>query len=75
LLLYYPPLFRVSAEPGIFHTQAYQNPVSAVLEPPSGGAAGGVVPPMTGLVETRKQFDLLQSGQQQSDDKEKKDAT
>src|SRR6202140_3258426 len=75
LLLYYPPLFRVSAEPGIFHTQAYQNPVSAALEPPSGGAAGGVVPAMAGPVETRKQFDLLQSGQQQSDDKEKKDAT
>src|ERR1700719_3469959 len=75
LLLYYPPLFRVSAEPGIFHTQAYQNPVSAALEPPSGGAAGGVVPVMAGPVETRKQFDLLQSGQQQSDDKEKKDAT
>jgi len=75
LLLYYPPLFRVSAEPGIFHTQAYQNPVSAALEPPSGGAAGGVVPAMAGPVETRKQFDLTQSGQQQSDDKEKKDAT
>ena len=31
---------------------------------------------MTGPVETRKQFDLLQqSGQLQSDDKEKKDAT
>ena len=30
---------------------------------------------MAGRVETRKQFDLTQSGQQQSDDKEKKDAT
>jgi hypothetical protein len=76
LLLYYPPLFRVSAEPGTFHTQAYQSPVSAALEPPSGGAVGGVVPAMTRPVETRKQFDLVQqSGQQQSDDKEKKDAT
>jgi hypothetical protein len=35
LLLYYPPLFKVSAEPGTFHTQEYQNPVSAALEPPS----------------------------------------
>jgi len=35
LLLYYPPLFKVSAEPGTFHTQEYQNPVSTALEPPS----------------------------------------
>jgi hypothetical protein len=76
LLLYYPPLFRVSAEPGTFHTQPYQSPVSAALEPPSGGAAGGLVAAMTGPVEARKPFDRLQqSGQQQSDDKEKKDAT
>lgn len=76
LLLYYPPLFRVSAEPGTFHTQPYQSPVSAALEPPSGGAAGGLVAAMTGPLETRKQFDRLQqSGQQQGDDKEKKDAT
>jgi hypothetical protein len=37
LLLYYPPLFKVAAEPGTFHTQAYENPVSAALEPPRGG--------------------------------------
>src|ERR1035437_7074493 len=43
LLLYPPPLFRVSAEPGTFHTQEYQNPVSAVLEPPSGGVGTGVM--------------------------------
>jgi hypothetical protein len=76
LLLYYPPLFRVSAEPGTFHTQPYQSPVSAALEPLSGGAAGGLVAAMTGPVEARKPFDRLQqSGQEQSDDKEKKDVT
>ena len=42
LLLYYPPLFRVSAEPGTFHMQEYQNPVSAVLVPPSGAVMGGL---------------------------------
>ena len=34
LLLYYPPLFQVSAEPGTFHTQEYANPTSAALSPP-----------------------------------------
>src|SRR6201993_2503843 len=40
LLFYYPPLFRVSAEPGAFRTQEYQNPVSAALEPPTGVSGG-----------------------------------
>ena len=77
LLLYYPPLFRVSAEPGTFHTQEYQNPVSAALEPPSGGVAGGLITATAGPVETRKQYDQLQqyAQLQASDDKEKKDAT
>lgn len=34
LLLYYPPLFRVSTEPGTFRTQEYENPTSAALLPP-----------------------------------------
>jgi hypothetical protein len=76
LLLYYPPLFRVSAEPGTFHAQEYQNPVSAALEPPTFGVAGGFMTASAGPVETRKQFDQLQQfAQRQSDDKEKKDAT
>ncbi|HLV88009.1 MAG TPA: hypothetical protein VKV39_13580 [Candidatus Sulfotelmatobacter sp.] len=33
LLLYYPPLFRVSPDPGAFRTQEYENPASAVLMP------------------------------------------
>jgi len=43
LLLYYPPLFKVSAEPGTFRAQEYVNPISAVLEPAARetrGAAG-----------------------------------
>jgi hypothetical protein len=53
LLLYYPPLFRVSAEPGSFRTQEYENPSSAALSPPIdvgatgsmgiGGSASGVI--------------------------------
>jgi hypothetical protein len=75
LLLYYPPLFRVSAEPGTFHTQEYQNPVSAALEPPIGAVGGGATTVTRGI--SGKQFDQLQqfAQLQASDDKEKKDAT
>jgi hypothetical protein len=74
LLLYYPPLFKVSAEPGTFHAQPYENPVSAVLEPVGVAATAVVVPPP---VETAKQFDRLEqfAKLQGNDDKEKKDAT
>ena len=75
LLLYYPPLFRVSAEPGTFHAQPYQNPVSAALEPPTAGAAGKLMAPMAGFVLYGQMSDRLQSAQQQADEKEKKDAT
>lgn len=34
LLLYYPPRYRVSTEPGSFRTQEYENPTSAALSPP-----------------------------------------
>jgi hypothetical protein len=42
LLLYYPPLFHVSAEPGTFRLQEYQNPTSVVLEPPASGPTGAM---------------------------------
>src|SRR5579864_4008247 len=74
LLLYYPPLFRVSAEPGTFHTQEYQNPVSAVLEPPSSGVGGFLAntPAVSPKTSDRlEQFAQLQA----NDEKEKKDAT
>jgi hypothetical protein len=75
LLLYYPPLFKVSAEPGIFRTQEYVNPVSAVLELPGGsvakvGASSNVVGAPVQL-DRLEQFAKLQG----ADDKEKKDAT
>ena len=43
MLLYYPPLYRVAAEPGAFRTQEYENPTSAALTLPAVGmAAPGV---------------------------------
>lgn len=49
LLLYYPPLFRVTAAPGTFHTETFVAPFSSVLnvEAPiygfSAGAVGGAM--------------------------------
>lgn len=55
LQVYYPPLFRVTSEPGIFHTEIYADPFSPVLSDavdtsldkglnplPPGEAAGGI---------------------------------
>jgi hypothetical protein len=39
LLLYYPPLFRVSAEPGAFRSEAYAAPTSPAFNPPPPPAA------------------------------------
>ena len=75
LLLYYPPMFRVTPEPGTFRPQEYQNPISAALS--SGGAIdigssiGGPV------VVQGREFDRLENFAkiQGADDKEKKDST
>ena len=32
--IFHPPLFKVSAEPGAFHVEAYADPTSAALNPP-----------------------------------------
>jgi len=74
LLLYYPPLFRVTAEPGTFRTQEYENPTSAALVPPSGGMVAGViggVDSSSASPASPKQFDRLQA----YDKDEKRDAT
>jgi hypothetical protein len=42
---YYPPLFEVTAEPGTFRTQAYEEPSSAALNPSQEGAVAGVAAP------------------------------
>jgi len=42
LLVYYPPRFKVTAEPGVFRTETYQNPAAPVFSAAEGGgvAAG-----------------------------------
>ena len=78
MLLYYPPTFRVTAEPGTFRTQEYENPVSAALVP-SGGTeavngmvASAALPAATPAPADRlEQFTRLQN----ADGKDKKDAT
>jgi hypothetical protein len=76
MLLYYPPLFRVSAEPGTFRTEEYQAPVSAALAPTVEEGAGSLANapsavPQSGDFQAQKQYAQLQG----NDDKEKKDAT
>jgi hypothetical protein len=44
LLVYHPPLFKVTPEAGAFRMEAFENPISSALNAPvlSGGAAGGI---------------------------------
>jgi hypothetical protein len=48
LLVYHPPLFKVTPEPGAFRMEPYSNPISSALNPPvmgygvGAGSAGGV---------------------------------
>ncbi|HXJ86839.1 MAG TPA: hypothetical protein VMS18_08500 [Candidatus Binatia bacterium] len=86
MLLYYPPLFRVSAESGTFRTAEYQAPVSAALAPTVGeggreGFAAGVVInrplPNGPAAPPGQEFDATKQAPklQSNDEKEKKDAT
>jgi hypothetical protein len=70
LLLYYPPIFRVTAEPGTFRAEEYQNPVSTALSA-SGSAVGGVAAPMGTPVAAKQYGQLIAKAQPQDD----KDAT
>jgi hypothetical protein len=77
MLLYYPPLFHISAEPGTFRLQEYANPMSAVLQPVVVGAGFGGVGAAAPAASPQKQFDRMENYAklQSADDKEKKDAT
>jgi hypothetical protein len=82
LLLYYPPLFHVSAEPGAFRLQEYQNPTSGALEPPlggpsgmAGGIGGGFAVPNAAPASGRQLDRLEQFAQLQSADKDLKKET
>ena len=73
LLLYYPPMFKVTAEPGTFRPQEYQNPSSVALSQPSGAADIGAASAFV----VGREFDRLENFAkvQGGDDKEKKDST
>jgi len=80
LLLYYPPLFKVSAEPGTFRAQEYVNPISSVLEAVSGDGIGGLAAPAqpaSAPVAGKESFDRLENYAKlgRAGDDEKKDST
>ena len=72
LLLYYPPMFRVTAEPGTFRAQEYQNPVSSAFVSMGGGVTGGIAAPMGGAVAAKESRQLIAKAQGVD---EKKDST
>ncbi len=74
LLLYYPPTFRVTAEPGTFRSQEYQGPTSAALLPPPPLYA---IAPGSSPTTVQKETDRLEQFAQfqAADDKTRKDAT
>jgi len=86
LLLYYPPMFKVTAEAGTFRPQEYQNPSSAALGPQTvdgsgtGDGVGGIVAPKVygaNIGGPVREFDRLEQFTKLNgaDDKEKKDST
>src|SRR5438270_1332010 len=75
MLLYYPPAFKLNAEPGSSHTQEYQSPSSAVLLPAvEGGRGGGVFAVSATRPEERDRLEEF-AKRERIDDKEKKDHT
>jgi hypothetical protein len=75
MLLYYPPSFKLNAEPGTFHTQEYQSASSAVLLPAvEGGRGGGVFAVSSARPEEHDRLEQF-ADLQRTDDKEKKDKT
>jgi hypothetical protein len=75
MLLYYPPAFKLNAEPGSFHTQEYQSPSSVVLLPAvEGGRGGGVFAVSATNPEERDRLEEF-AKRERIDDKEKKDHT
>jgi hypothetical protein len=76
LLLYYPPLFKVAAEPGTFRTQQYVNPTSAVLMPLGGGIGSGAGGPVASPAPASpKEFDRMEQFAKLQSSEDKKDST
>src|SRR6202041_925220 len=80
LQVFFPPLFRLTSEPGSFHAESYVNPISSVLvtsvaepavDPPPAapGVAGGAAYGMTNMDMARNEHtkaDKQLSAQSQS---------
>lgn len=73
MLVYYPPLFKVTAEPGTFRTQEYQNPSSSALtvSSGSGGSVGGSVG-SAAPAAPKEYYDHIEFDKLQSDDEKDK---
>jgi hypothetical protein len=70
VLLYYPPLFRVSAEPGTFRAEEYRNPSSPAFGPPMDLGASSAIP----VAAPASPYAQPVPDKQQHSDDEKKDA-
>jgi len=57
LQVHYPPLFEVTAEPGTFRTQVYEDPFSAALKPFYGGEAIAAAAPVVADKQSGKAKD------------------
>jgi hypothetical protein len=75
LLLYYPPLFKVSAEPGTFRAQEYVNPTSAALESPTKRPMAVEVVSTNEPSAVPKQTDRLEQFTRLQSSDDKKDST
>ena len=78
LLVYHPPLFKVTPEPGSFHVEPYESPASAALNQPPAPAstvnptAGGPQPaPVITGTDTAVTSEYDVNGGMDKDDKEK----
>ena len=79
LLVYHPPLFKVTPEPGSFHVESYEAPVSVALNPPPALASATYFNPSAsvpqlalGLTESGKSTsEYALNGRIDKDDKEK----
>jgi hypothetical protein len=73
VLLYYPPTFRVTAEPGTFRAETYENPALPALAAANAGGIGGLTA-VPGVVAPKSDA-ARTDGARLADDKEKKDVT
>jgi hypothetical protein len=70
-------MFRITAEPGTFRTQEFENPISAALMPSGegGGTGGGIEGVSSSPSPAAPKVGEPQLADKRDDDKEKKDST